>query len=608
MNERTQRVIKGHRHKDYQHTVDKAFFYRQVVTGQKQSELIYDFKSRETPEQKKQRVKITMNRTKAVAGKVSGFFGGVFRPEKLRFEASHEDPARSAVLSSHVDSYGPDGESLLKWSEGTALFYNDIDPNVFYWVKHSRKDEKDEFEPYIFESENVLDFKIKKGSIKWAVCSEVESVHYMNGKDHKTASVTIYYYFAENGIIEYSIKINEDLFNNGDYYSQFEGSEELREEKIEDDKYLVFEYNTGMSYPPITRIGYAYDKETNKKTYTSFWENATEVYRMFIDDGSCLDISKKLHVFLQKFEYYTPCNYQDKRTNSVCRNGQMSPKKGECPNCHGSGQITHISGQDVVKLRLPTEDEPHVLSPKDMAWYVNLPFDVVEFQQKLIDYYPQLITESIFGVNIDRQNTKEATATEVNNSWDRAQDAMYAFTKSPKRIFEFTVKVVAEIMEAKDGLNLALEYSNEFSLESESYLIDLLGKAKKEGLSPEIIEHLTQRLVLKQNRSNKAFMEVYAAMRKFLPFGGLGEALIMAILPNLNDSDPQKALKLNFKEITEDIVANDKGFLDMEYEDQKKLITEKAMKFSEATILSNSVRNVGDAMIEDIDLDNEEMI
>ena len=94
----------------------------------------------------------------------------------------------------------------------------------------------------------------------------------------------------------------------------------------------------------------------------------------------------------------------------------------------------------------------------------------------------------------------------------------------------------------------------------------------------------------------------------FLHLGGIGVALIMAILPNLNDSDPQKALKLNFKEITEDIVANDKGFLDMEYEDQKKLITEKAMKFSEATILSNSVRNVGDAMIEDIDLDNEEMI
>ena len=48
--------VKGYRHKWYLHTVNKAEFYRQIVTGEGQEALIVSYKERETEAQKEQRI------------------------------------------------------------------------------------------------------------------------------------------------------------------------------------------------------------------------------------------------------------------------------------------------------------------------------------------------------------------------------------------------------------------------------------------------------------------------------------------------------------------------------------------------------------------------
>ncbi len=161
MDNRTIKVINGFTHKYYTHVVDNAQFYQTIVAGDKASygSLVVNYKPRETQQQKVQRVEITQNRTKKVAGKIEGFFKRVFRPDKIAFEVSHEDKAKAALIAPYVDKYGNDGQSLLVWSEESALFYNDIDPNSFYWVKHSRVDGVDTFAPFIFSSSEVRIFE-----------------------------------------------------------------------------------------------------------------------------------------------------------------------------------------------------------------------------------------------------------------------------------------------------------------------------------------------------------------------------------------------------------------------------------------------------------------
>jgi hypothetical protein len=129
-------------------------------------------------------------------------------------------------------------------------------------------------------------------------------------------------------------------------------------------------------------------------------------------------------------------------------------------------------------------------------------------------------------------------------------------------------------------------------LESEDYLIQLLKLAKEAGASPEVIENINKRIVVKQNRTDSSYMSVYNAMRKFEPFSNLTPELKQNIVLSLPDSSPQKALLLNFKEITEDIVANEPAFLLLDYNRQKQIIQERAEMFASMAVSQNSVRQI----------------
>ena len=158
-------------------------------------------------------------------------------------------------------------------------------------------------------------------------------------------------------------------------------------------------------------------------------------------------------------------------------------------------------------------------------------------------------------------------------------------------MFRFTVDIMAEILGITD-LETKLLYSNEYDLESEDYLIQLLKLAKEAGASPEVIENINKRIVVKQNRTDSSYMSVYNAMRKFEPFSNLTPELKQNIVLSLPDSSPQKALLLNFKEITEDIVANEPAFLLLDYNRQKQIIKQRADTLAALSVAENSIRQI----------------
>jgi hypothetical protein len=168
---------------------------------------------------------------------------------------------------------------------------------------------------------------------------------------------------------------------------------------------------------------------------------------------------------------------------------------------------------------------------------------------------------------------------------------MFEFTKSPQRLFTFTVDIMAQSLEVQD-LETKLLYTNEYDLESEEYLMQLLKLAKEAGASPEVIENINKRIVVKQNRTDSSYMTIYNIMRKFEPFSNITPDLKANIVLQLPDSSPQKALLLNFKEITEDIVANEPAFLLLDYNQQKDIIKAKAQAFAEMATVQNSVREI----------------
>jgi len=607
MNIKVQNCINGYTHRDYEHVCKLAEFYETILTGEHYADLIREYKSRETTEQKKQRVLITRIRTKAIAGKIEGFFKRPYRVDKIQLKATHKDETKASILSKHLEDYGQDGETTLSFCEEAALFLNGIDPNALYWVKHTIENGENVFEPIIFESEDVLDFKVKKGTLTYAVTKLEESVTFQKttekGTETNTKEIDIYYYFDKYGI-EINIQVDSDISQyNPDFYNAYlaantAGAEAVLIYKVKDKSYYtirILDDKLDQNQLPIARVGYNKDKQTKGRTYVSYWDNASELYKMLADDGSEYDITKIAHVFMQKYEYEKTCDYQDGSSKATCVAGKMHPGGHDCPQCHGTGGTTIISGQDVIKIRLPRmgEGEELVIKPSDMVHYVQLPFDIVEFQKALVDSYPQKISEAIFGVDLDEKPNVAVTATENMNQVDLAQDVIYEFTKAPRKMFLFTVQTQANYLKI-DGVEAALEYSNEYNLQSEEHLLKLLKDAKDAGAYPEIIENITKRLALKQNRSDSGYMAIWEKMRQFMPFSGVDNETRQALILSLPTTDPQRVLALNFKQITDEIIDKQKGFALLSYDAQKKIIETEAQKYVDAAIKANAVQTMSE--------------
>ena len=608
MDNRTIKVINGFTHKYYTHVVDNAQFYQTIVAGDKASygSLVVNYKPRETNAQKIQRVEITQNRTKKVAGKIEGFFKRVFRPDKIAFEVSHEDKAKAALIAPYVDKYGNDGQSLLVWSEESALFYNDIDPNAFYWVKHSRVDGVDTFAPFIFKSSEVKDYSIDKGEVQYAVCELQERVDYMQDTKQASKTIQIIYNFTIQGL-EITIELDRDILTNSSYYDKFLSDDgELLGETINlnNKQYLVLFEENEIDAIPISRMGYMHDKQTEKSTYVPFWDNATEEYKILVNDGSVFDVSKALHGFPMKFIYYVPCNYQEVQSAAYCRQGVMHPTGKSCHVCSGTGKIVHISAQDVIEIQLPTEEHPQTVKPADMAAYVKQPFEALDMQKELVQEATATICEAVFGVDLSYQQGNNATATQVSNYYDTAQDALYEFSKSPRRLFIFTVQMMAKYLDIMD-IKVALIYSNEYNLASENTLLMNLKTAKDADAPAVVVDSITNKIIIKQNRNNSSFLALHKALTRFKPFGDVAKELVNNVVLALPDSSIQKALFLNFKEIVADVQQNDKTFLLKSFEQQKRVLNDKAAIFAAQAVAANSVREiVGLGMADNDDSNN----
>jgi hypothetical protein len=216
-----------------------------------------------------------------------------------------------------------------------------------------------------------------------------------------------------------------------------------------------------------------------------------------------------------------------------------------------------------------------------------------------VDRAAPKISEAVFSIDISFQHNGTKTATEIKNYRGTAQDVLFEFTKSPTKLFLFNLDIMARYLGITEGLNTDIVYSNQFDLESETELLTMLGMAKESGAAPEVVENINKRIVKKQNRTDSAYMNVYNSMRKFEPFGNIPKEIKAMIVAELPNSSLQKSLYLNFKEISEYIIANNPAFLMLSYDAQKAIIDGLAQRFADQYSQDNSVTRLDDFRITD---------
>tara|TARA_R100000655_G_scaffold708_2_gene2967 strand:+ start:11153 stop:12946 length:1794 start_codon:yes stop_codon:yes gene_type:complete len=595
MKDLTIQVIKGLRHKEYYRTVEIAHFYTQVVDGIGQGELVLSLRDRESEAQQIQRLKVTQNRTKAIYGKLESFLKRVYRTDKINLDVKTETETGQQLINSSLSKYGNNGETLLQYSEDLALFMNGKDPNALYWVKHERINNIDTFEPVVFNSDCALYYEKTKGALNNIVLIDHLDAQYLDGASMKYKNICIYYTFTA-GVLDISVEIDADLATKSDFYKPYEVYEKTSSLKIGNKIFNTYSFELESENIPVTTIGYKKDRITDGNTFVSFWDDSTELFKQLINVGSQYDISLILHTFLQKIQLYTPCDYIDS-SGAECRAGYMHPSNKLCTACNGTGKKVHTSAQDVIEIEYPDDDTVKIL-PKDLVSYVTMPFDIVQHQANEVYGYPSKITEAVYGIDLTHKPNAATTATANQNFYDTAYDMMFEFTKAPTHIFKFTVDIIAQVLNL-NRYSSNLVYSNNFNLETEYDLFTLREAAVKAGATPETLEAIDKRILTKQNKNNAEYMAIFKAMRKFLPFSNLGADLKKNLVLSLPDKNRQKTLYLNFNEITNDILANRKDFVLLDYNAQKNIIESYIEEYKERALNDNTIVNIRDRVIEE---------
>lgn len=586
MNTITKSVILGQRHANYNRTVDLAKdYYAYLEGGEDMAAKIKALRKQENKEQEDIRIRVAQFRTGRAIGKIATQFQRVFRMDKEKFsvtKANDEQQAQETLLP-YLSNFGKDGETLIQDVESKAMYYNLLDPNAIQWNKWNPNGQV--FEPFMFSSENALYYEKTKGLITKAVLKAFMSKQAIKGNELKTYNLELFYTF-EGSSLNISIKFDKELETLTSFYSTEFVDEngnplEYEQTKIGDDVYFTYTYEMNYTELPLVQYGYIKDVQTRGETFVSLYHKGVPVLDELINTGSQKDVTQYNHTFPKLVQLYHPCDFIDGNTADQCRNGVMNISKETCPACHGTGQKTHDSGLDVIQLQAPESKDDAFIKPNEYAGYINAPIDILNVQISEVDKLFVTFSEAIFGVDLSNRPNNE-TATANQNYFDTAYDVLYDFTKSPVHVFVFTVRHIASQLGIDDSqYKTNLVYSSNFNLDTLHQLLLQRKIAVEAGATPETLQAIDDKILMKQNRNNPAFVKMQQAMRKFLPFGSLSEDMKMIEIANLPNSNPDKVLFMKFNQITNDIMNNEKSFVLYSYDKQKAIVEQYTQKYVE---------------------------
>jgi len=560
--ENLKRTIDGARHEDYERTLERARFYKQIVTGESQDYLVVSYAPRETPEQKKQRIALYHTRTKDVSARISSQFEKVGTVETVS-AIENERGETPAELSRFVSRFS--GETLKKWINKKALYYNFIDPNSFEALLYNEA--QADLYPVIFSAENSLNFKIKNGRPEWFVgCVYVTIV-----KDKQKIKLCDYTLLAAGEEL-FAFEIPEG----GRIIPGYQETEPLETYEANNKTYYIYRNQTTTKETPARRWGYLDDTNNAGKTFVSILDSAEFQLRDLINRKSEEDLSLALHSFPQKMQIAESCQYT--RGNDVCNGGTLSLSGKICPACKGSGKKTISSVQDVMLVKPPSdqEEKEYFIPLTDRVKYIEMPFDIVKHQGEKVEKLPKDISVSIFGVDIEeRPKGGSTTATAINNYNDSINQVLSKYADSVSDMWAFNVRLAAQYLGIEE-VRASLKYPGDFELMSAADWTAMLKANKEAGAGADVLAFINAQIIKKLTNEDGDAVKRSMLIYKLRPFVGVPDEILKTHLNLLPNNSIDKFIYLNIERILNELLTDSPDLLDSSFPIINKLVREKA--------------------------------
>jgi hypothetical protein len=507
-------------------------------TGEGQDDILFDYRKSENKDQKNQRKRITIPRTKHVMGNVENLLDqlNILDTPAIRIKAtSKEEQLLNVVYDMDVAQMAFD----------YVKYQNLVDSNSFLV---GGINELNEPEFTVIDSHNVLHFKLKNDRLQYLITEH---------KSEKTLKE--YRLYHQKGVIKLTPKKTDD-------------AEFIR---IKNQNYYLTEIKTNRLY--AYPLGYLKDASTKFTTFKTITDVASHLFKQLIWDGSEHDTIKGTHGIIKTFAYAPKCTYVHETDKGIirCVDGQLAgADSGPCPSCNGSGMRTHLSSQDIVYIPEPLSQDQATPLEK-MIYTVTIPDSILNTRKQDIKDTENAILRSIFNGNSIERADIAKTATEANLEMKGLYSTLHKLGFKVSNTYIWMVEVIADIIGA-GGVEVFHGYTMDLNVDSLEDLFEQRKKAVDSGASNDIIEVIDYMIQKKQHVDNPDAINRFAIWENHRPFRDKTATERLAIIATMDDDNPFRLLYLYWATIQTNVDEKyGEKFYDANYQQQNEMINKE---------------------------------
>ena len=503
-------------HAHYRRCDEVAKFGRRITTGKNHDEYVLSFKSRETNEQKKQRIKLYIPRTKDVEGRIDAIYEKVHSTRPQENEVRIDDDAAKEAIAMNQSNF-TDGKTLFAWLNENYKLYNRTDCNAWIILSAEGEAASDTVtSAVVVPTQSVIYRSYNRGILDILGVKEVAY--------GKTKELECYYIYTNDTTYKYTEYDKDEM--------QYEDGEVVRvnnQKSFYKNEYINYSGRIGAIC-----IGYNPDVETMNETYVQTYDKASELFKDLINSVSEQKLAKALHLFLQKFQIAEPCDYVDEHSN-VCEGGRIGKKT--CSSCGGSGLKIHTTTQDVILVKSNEFNDESFINLKDRIYYPTLPFDIVNKIDADVEKCEKAIPIAVFGIDINERDAANVTATAINNYYDSINRVLGTYARGLAQKYKFIVEQIA-LNKGYAKPVVKFEYPETFDILTIHELLTLLGHAIDKNANHDTISNIQFQIIEKQNTGDPIGVH-FAKLKDWLtPFKTLSDDMIKFKIAASADDDP----------------------------------------------------------------------
>jgi hypothetical protein len=516
-----------------------AKMFLSFYTGEKQDDILLDYRKNENKDQKEQRKRIYIPRTKHICSQIENLLDQlhVLDTPAVSIKASSKEEDINNIIYNN---------NLINQAFEFVKYYNIVDANALLVCG---VDELGDIEFKAIQCENVLSYKIKNDRVEYLITQHEKEFR-------------LYY---SGGVITAS----EARVEGGEIFT------------YNNKRYYLTEVKTSLCY--AIHLGYLKDARTNFRTFKTITDSASHLFVQLIWDGAELDTLKAVHGIIKTFAYAPKCTFVKQTEDGIsrCVDGHLVGfESGHCPACNGSGMKIHTSSQDIIYVPEPMTSES-VLSLDKMIHTVTIPDSILETRKSDIQETENKIIRTVFNGNSITRSDIAKTATEVGIEMKGLYSTLSKIGYKTSDVFIWMVECIADILGAK-GVEVFHGYTLDLNIDTIEDLFNQRKLAIDSGASQDIIDVIDFAIQKKQHIDNPKALNRFAIWDQFRPFTDKSMNEKISIMATLPDNNYYKVLYTYWAIIKNNIeMSMGDKFFDLPYQRQKAEIDKEVQAIIE---------------------------